>query len=298
MDIKKEIQDSFKSGYALTKIIYINIALLVIVKLTGVILYLSGFSGSTEVFVRSWLGVSSNISSTILKPWTFITYGFTHTGFLHLLFNMLWLYWFGRVFIQFFGNKKFTGLYLIGSIAGAAFYIIVYNLSPAFKDSVLFSTCIGASASALAIATATAVYEPNFRFNLLFIGPVKIVYIVIFFVILDFLSIADSNAGGHIAHIGGAISGYFFANRYKKGKDITKGLNNIIDNIFTFFKSSGKKGMKVTYKKSAREMSDMEYNKFKEKNKKEVDRILDKIAQKGYDSLTKKEKEILFKNSK
>jgi hypothetical protein len=210
----------------------------------------------------------------------------------------LWLYWFGKLFISYFGNKKFTGLYLIGAIFGAAIYVIVYNLAPAFRSSVIFSTCIGASASALAIAVAISVYEPEYRFNLLFIGPVKIIYITIFFVILDFLSIADSNAGGHLAHLGGAMAGYMFAVQYKKGKDITKWLNNILDSLFTIFKKTEKNNMKVSYKNTAKNLSDMEYNRIKKEEQETLDSILDKIAKSGYNSLTKKEKEILFKAGK
>jgi hypothetical protein len=163
-----------------------------------------------------------------------------------------------------------------------------YNIFPAFNPTT--SIALGASASVMAIIIATSVYAPDYAINLMFIGPVKLKYIAIFSIVLDILSIPTSNSGGHIAHLGGALFGFLYISQYRKGKNITKGFDKIMDKLFSLFKPKSK--FKVTHKRPA---NDFEYNKTKVEEQKEIDKILEKIANKGYNSLSKKEKEILFK---
>lgn len=291
MNTLDEIKKSFKNGSALTKLIYLNLAVFLAVKLLGVIFFL--LSVSPTFSLANWLAVPADITNLIYKPWTVFTYMFLHLGFLHILFNLLILYWFGIIFLQYFDDKKLLSLYLVGGLAGAALYILFFNIFPVFQAHVSMSIMLGASASVMAIVMATAVYAPNYTVNLMFIGPVQLKYIAIFYVVLDVLSIASDNSGGHIAHLGGALFGYLYISQMKKGKNITRGFDRFMDKIFSLFKPRQK--FKVTYK---RPMTDYDYNKSKAEKQKDIDKILDKIAKSGYDSLSKSEKEILFKNGK
>lgn len=287
MSIIDEIKKSFKSGNALIKLLYINIAVFLAVKLIGVILTILQLDyKSSPVY---WLAVTADISSLIYKPWTLFTYMFVHEQFLHLLFNMLWLYWFGQIFLRYFNEKKLISLYLLGGLSGAILYILAFNTFTIYNPTI---PMIGASASVIAIVIAISFYIPDHTINLMFIGSVKLKYIAVATIIIDILSITSSNAGGHIAHLGGALFGYLYISQMKKGKNITKGFDRFMDKIFSLFKPKQK--FKVTYK---RPVTDYEYNKSKSAKQKDIDEILDKIAKSGYDSLSKKEKEILFKNS-
>jgi hypothetical protein len=179
-------------------------------------------------------------------------------------------------------------------MSGAFLYLIFLNSFPGLRVP-LGSSMLGASAAIMAIVIAISAYAPDYTLNLLFIGPVKLKYIALFYVILDVLMIASDNAGGNISHLGGALYGYWFTVLYKKGSDPGKWLNRILDFIFSLFRRRPK--LNVTYRKKAPQISDHDYNKSKVAQQKEVDRILDKIAKAGYESLTKQEKEILFSMS-
>ena len=295
MSIADEIKKSFKSGSALIKLIYVNLAVFLAVKLIGTFITLlqlnTGFSFVT------WFAVPADLNNLVYKPWTIFTYMFLHQDFLHILFNMLWLYWFGQIFLSYFDSKKLLSVYIVGGLTGAALYILSFNIFPLFDQILPMSYALGASASVIAIVIAISVYAPNHRINLLFFGPVPLKYIAIVSIVLDVLSIASSNAGGHIAHLGGALFGYLYISQLRKGKNITKGFDRFMDKIFSLFKPREK--FKVTYKRPMNDMEkDIEYNKAQTARQEDIDKILDKIAKSGYDSLTKKEKEILFKNSK
>ncbi len=291
MSIADEIKKSFKSGSALIKLIYVNIAVFLAVKLIGTLITLlqlnTGFS------LVTWFAVPADINNLLFKPWTIFTYMFLHQDFLHIIFNMLWLFWFGQIFLQHFDNKKLLSVYIVGGLAGAALFILSFNLFPLFDQAVPISIALGASASVMAIVIAISVYIPNHKIHLMFLGPVPLKYIALFSIALDILSIASENAGGHIAHLGGALFGYLYITQMRKGKNITKGFDRFMDKVFAWFKPKDK--FKVTYK---RPVSDIEYNKTKVSNQKDIDKILDKIADKGYDSLSKSEKEVLFKTGR
>jgi hypothetical protein len=216
---------------------------------------------------------------------------------MHILFNILILYWFGQIFLRYFDDKKLLSVYLVGGIAGAILYMLSFNLLPVFNQVIPISIAFGASASVIAIVIAVSVYAPNHTINLMFIGPVQLKYIAIGIIVLDILRIATSNPGGHIAHLGGALFGYLYISQLRKGKNITKGFDRIMDKVFSLFKPREK--FKVTYKRPMTDIErDIEYNKSKVAKQEDIDKILDKIAKSGYDSLTKKEKEILFSSNK
>ena len=224
---------------------------------------------------------------------------FLHVDFIHILFNLLWLYWFGTIFIQELGLKKLLSTYLLGGLAGGILYVISYNLFSVFEGTRESSIALGASASVMAVVVATATYQPERRMHLVLIGPIKIVYIALVMFILTSMVDFSVNTGGKIAHIGGALTGFLFAYYYKRGKDLTKGFDRIMDSIATWFKP-GKDNLRVTYKRSAGQKppaDDIQYKEEKAKEQKEIDQILDKISKAGYDSLTSREKELLFKMS-
>ena len=304
MDIINELKKRYKNGSVVFKLIFINVAAFIVVG----ILNLFSLFGVPGLATEKWLAVPADLESLLYKPWTLITYMFLHYDFLHILFNMLWLFWFGQMFMQFIIPKRMLSVYILGGLSGAIMYIVAFNLIPAFQPSVPVSMALGASASVYAIVVAVCAYAPDHSIGLLFIGRVKLKYIAIVVVVIDVLSISKGNAGGHIAHLGGALFGYLFAIRLKKGKDITKGFAATMDWLASLLKRQPK--MKVTsnkYKRSqkpssgassTRTASDMDYNKKKKISQAEIDRILDKISKKGYDSLTKDEKDTLFDMSK
>jgi len=292
MAIIDEIKKSFNIGSSLTKLIYINLAVWIIVNILEIFFYLFNVHDSYMRFLL-YLALPADLNNLILKPWTLITYMFLHKGFIHILFNLLWLYWFGRIFLQYMDEKKLVGVYLLGGISGGLLYILTYNLFPVFSGELAMSHALGASASVLAIVIATAVNTPNYNLNLMFIGPVKIIYIALGVFAITSLFDFSSNTGGKIAHIGGALFGYLYILRYRSGKDMTKGISKLLDRIFSLFKSRSK--VRVTHRRFE---DDMDYKARKKDEQAEIDRILDKIAKSGYDSLSSKEKEILFRQSK
>lgn len=302
MDIISEIKKIFKKDI-LAQLIIINLAVYVAIKIISVFLFLFASGFSIDSFMVEWFAVPSGLKKLLFRFWTPVTYNFLHVDFWHILGNMLWLFFLGRVFLMFIDQKKFFANYILGGLSGAALYILAFNIFPVFSDAAANSIpALGASASVTAIVIGIAVYKPDYSINFFGILPIKLKWIAVFFIIYDLISIPGNNAGGHIAHLGGAGFGLFFALQLKKGQDITKGFNKFMDNVVSFFKSEPK--MKVTYKKENFKQrknevpkSDLEYNKAKSDKQAEVDRILDKISKHGYDSLSKKEKEFLFRIS-
>ncbi|RLD46250.1 MAG: rhomboid family intramembrane serine protease [Bacteroidetes bacterium] len=293
MDIWGQIKRDFRFGSNLTKLIYLNIAVFLIIKIFYVFLFL--FRIADNNIIIYWLSLPANFSKLLIRPWTIITYQFLHEGFLHILFNMLWLYWFGKIFIEFLSQKKLVTIYLLGGIFGGLFFIITYNIFPVFAGIKSEAIALGASASVLAIVTTISFYVPNYTIRLMFIGDIKLKYIALFSILLDILSIAGENSGGHIAHLGGAFFGFLMYLQLKQDKNINF-LDNIWNGIANLFKSKPK--MRVDYKTKKPPRNDYDYNKEKAKKQKQIDVILDKISKSGYNSLSKKEKEILFSASK
>jgi membrane associated rhomboid family serine protease len=292
MDIINDIKRTFKEGSVLTRLIYINIGVFLLVKILGVFFYLAG-----QPFVLvEWLSLPSNTSDLLARPWTIITYMFIHAGFIHLLFNILGLYWFGKLFLYHFEGNKLLSVYLLGGIAAGLLYILAFNLFPIFSSS--NAILMGASGSIFAVLVAAAFYDPQREIMMPLIGTFSLKYVAAFYVLLSVIGISTSNPGGNIAHVGGAFWGWFYIFQLGKGKDMGAGfvkfLNNLGKNIEGLFKP--KNNLKVTFKQPPRD--DYEYNRQKKNQQEEMNRILDKIAKSGYDSLSKSEKEILFKQGK
>jgi len=291
MGIWDDIRNTFRNGNNLIKLIYINIAVFLLITLSAI----AGFLLKNPIIpdrLMSFISVPSSLTSLILKPWTIISYMFVHKDIWHILFNMLWLYWFGKIFLEYLDQRKLVAVYLLGGISGSLLYIISFNIFPAFEGLVGESVAIGASASVLAVVVAISAYVPDYSVQLFLLGRVKIKYLAL--AIFVFTSVMDFsvNSGGKLAHIGGALFGYFYTLNLRRGRDAGKYINRLIDSLASIFKPAKK--MKVTYKKPANEY---DYNKIRAEKQAKVNAILDKISKGGYDSLTKEEKETLFRES-
>lgn len=279
----------FKQSNTLNKLIYVNLAVFVVVKAVDIVLMVAGAHEPNPVV--GFLAAYAGGHNLLTHPWGVVTYMFLHQGFMHILFNLLWLFWFGRIFSEYFTGRQLLNVYICGGIAGALLFILAFNAFDIFDASV--SMAIGASAAVYAIVLATAVYVPNYTVYVMFLGQVKIKWIALFCVISDIAMLESGNAGGHIAHIGGAIFGACYTLALRRGTDIAGWVGRIIDGVSGLFHRKPK--MKVSYRRSE---SDYDYNARKHNEQKEIDSILDKIAKSGYNGLTEDEKRTLFRNSR
>ena len=223
MSIWDDIGKTFRTGSSLTRLIYINIAVFLLISVGSIIGYLLN-NQVLSVKILNLFSVPSSVKAFILRPWTLITYMFTHKDILHILFNMLWLYWFGTIFLEYLDQKKLVAVYLLGGITGAIVYIISFNIFPVFDQVVSESVAIGASASVLAIVVAIAVYVPDYSVNLFLLGRIKIKWVALAIFILTSVMDFSVNSGGKLAHIGGALFGYLYTVNLRHGRDLGKGI--------------------------------------------------------------------------
>jgi len=294
------IRDDFKNAWnqpnnAVAQIIIINAIVFVI---TG-FMFIFGLGE----YIRPWLGATSNLSVLPTRIWTIITYMFVHDGFFHILFNMLWLYWFGKLIQEFLGSDKVIAIYVLGGLVGVAAFVIGYNAIPMFEGIVSEATIVGASAGVTATVIAAAVFMPNYTMYLMLIGPVKIKYIALVSVFLILMGTrGNTNVGGEFAHLGGAILGWFYITQLKKGNDIGGWVLKSIGFFKALFSPQPK--IRVTHRSEKKTQTRRSTQSRKTANtsgatsQEEIDEILDKISQKGYESLSKEEKQKLFNASK
>jgi len=282
--IIEDIRNAWKKkDNGLIKIIIINIIVFVSISFIQVILTISGLSSFFTLLINK-LMLPASLGTFILQPWSIISYFFLHMNFMHILWNMLFLYWFGKIINDNIGNNALISLYVLGGVIGGLFYMAIYNIVPYYSERVSDSLMLGASAGVFSVVVGSATLMPNYSFYLLLIGPVRIKYIALFYVLLSFFDVAGSNAGGEIAHLGGAFIGYIFIRQLQNGVNIGEGVIKII-NLFS--------------DRKRRKKSTNDVNKGSiETSQDEVDKILDKISESGYSSLTEKEKERLFNASK
>lgn len=293
-------QDTLKLKYqtatAIEKLIAINVLAFVFF---GILSGVASLMKWNFDFVTEWLIFYSDLDQYWYKPWTIITYAFLHAGLSHIFFNMLILYFSGRYFLNFFTPKNAWTVYLLGGICGALLFMISYALFPALTSQK--ASLIGASASVMAVLIAVATKVPNLAVRLMFIGSVKFWHIATFFVVLDLVQINPDSAGTHLAHLGGAIFGYVYAAQLSKGKDIGAGFEKMMDWMTGLFQSKKKSPLRTVHKAKKEQRTAAKNKKAastKNPNQAEIDAILDKISKSGYDSLTKKEKDFLFKAGK
>jgi len=283
MSFVNEIKNRYKNGNIVEKLIYINLTIFIFTLLTSVFQDL--YKGNINWLVN-WFSLEDDFSSLLTKPWTIITYGFLHADFLHILLNLITLYFVGNLFIEYFTQKQLLTFYLLGTFFGGALFIMSHNYFPLFQNQ--SSILIGASAGISAIFIGITTYIPNYQLKIRFIGFVKLWYLGAIWVGLDILALSGGNAGGHFAHLGGALFGFLYVNK-AANKEI-----KIFDKITAIF-SSKKKPLKTVYKAPKKTVKT---NKETSLNQQQIDTILDKISKSGYDTLTKTEKEFLFKQGK
>ena len=271
----------------LSRLMQINVVIWLICLFISVFTWL--FNISDISFVTKLFAVPSDISVLAEKPWTVFTYMFLQEAFWHLFFNMLMLYYGGKIFLQYFSQKQLLLTYIFGGLVGALFFVLAFNAFPVFENMKGQAVALGSSASVLSILIAAATYRPDYTLNLFLLGQVKMKWVAIVFVVMDFLSITKGNSGGHIAHLGGALWGFLYAFMLRNDFDIYK-----------IFKKKAKIRVKTVNSENyhKRPKTDEQYNAERAQEQEEIDRILEKIAKNGYSSLSDKEKEFLFRQSK
>jgi membrane associated rhomboid family serine protease len=274
-DIKFKV---FRSGNPVFLYMGINIAIFVLVSLLSVIGFFAGYKGLIEGLINNYLAFPSNPAFWLTRFYTPLTYQFFHADVFHILFNMLWLYWMGQLFLDFAKPRQFHLVYIGGGLFGAIVYALMYNLMPAFQSMVSSSSVIGASAAVMAIFVAIATLIPDYSIRLLLIGNVKLKYLVMVYIVLDIIAMKSYNAGGSIAHLGGALFGFIYIKLLQSGTDLS-----------TIFKKKPK--LKVVKNDTPKKSTVVN-------NQQEIDAILDKISKTGYDKLSREEKETLFNASK
>jgi membrane associated rhomboid family serine protease len=295
-----EIKRFFRQGSALSVLILLNVSLWVLIQAIKVIFffYNSPDDDVVNAFILHALAIPAYVPALLQKPWTVLTYMFLHIDIWHILFNMLWLFWFGKIFLEFLPSRQLVWTYFLGGFSGGLVYVAAFNIFPVFAPIVPVSFALGASASVMAIVTAIAVYVPNYTIQLFLVGRLKIIYLAGILFVFDFFMIPSGNAGGHLAHIGGALFGglYILAYRYSKTNLFRGNTSGFLRNFTNMFRNKTR-GDHAQGFSHARPVSDEEYNLKKRETQRKVDEILEKISKGGYDCLTKEEKEFLFKTS-
>ena len=303
MNIWQDIKWQYRYGSDLIKLIIINCAVFILVNLIQLPFAL--MAKSLPFDIVHFLALPASFSNFLFHPWSIITYQFVHEGFFHILFNMLGLYWFGIITQDMIGKPKILPIYILGGIFGGVLYMLAYNLFPVFSSALPMATCIGASAAVMAIVLAAATIAPEYEMGLLFFGVIKIKWIALAYVVLDLINMQHGNAGGHIAHLGGAFFGFMYIKLLQNGTDLATPFFKVSDFVSNLFKKKNK--MKVEYKREYVYTNTNTSNQNKKANTKiqkenktkqeQLDDILDKINRSSYDSLTKEEKDFLFKIS-
>lgn len=292
--------DDFKNAFqrhnnAHAQLIIINVVIFLVIGFISVIGLIAQAPAIPDFIYKQFL-IPPTMAEFLSRPWTLITYMFAHSRFdiFHILFNMLGLYWFGKLLVEYLGSDKLTAIYILGGLAGGLLYLLMFNTIPFFAERSGFEGMVGASAAVFAIMVAAATLLPDYTFFLLFLGPVRIKYIALFYVVVSYLGTTQLNAGGNIAHLGGALLGFIYIKQLKAGVNWGGWITVTLDWFKDLFKS--KPAVKVTYRKedkrSAKPASPSKASQA------EIDAILDKISDRGYESLTKEEKEKLFNASK
>jgi membrane associated rhomboid family serine protease len=280
------IKSFFRSGSVLSWLLMINIGIWLCICIASLVVWLYKIPvEAVELLVRDYLAIPAYFSKLLVRFWTPLSYMFLHFDFWHIFVNMLWLYWFGRIFLEFLSSRKLLTVYLWGGIFGALFFIVSFNIFPVFESIRVDAYAVGASASVMAVVMAVSFYVPRYTLNLFIFGRVRLIWIALIYLAIDLLSIRHGNAGGHIAHLGGALFGFLYAVNLKN--------NFFKPRPFRTNPLKKKTKKKTTYNYTNDEL----YNIRKKQEQDEINRILDKIANHGYDTLSKKEKETLFKKS-
>ena len=268
------------------KMILVNVLCFILPMLLNTLLFL--LNTRTGGYMN-WIQLSPKFEIFVTRPWTIISYSFIHSGFFHLLWNMILLFFSGRLLLNLFPDRVFVNNYFLGIIAGGLIFILSYALFPVFEGK--YPPMIGASAGVMAVFIFICTFTPNQEIRVLFFN-LKLKYLGIIFFLLDVIQIPNGNAGGHLAHIGGALLGFFYANQLTKGRDIGIGFEKIWQSLFF------NKNLRTVYKASEKPQSESVSKNEEIIRQKKIDAILDKISKSGYDTLSKEEKDFLFEAGK
>ncbi len=277
-----DLYQRFKERSVVEKLIILNILVFILTYLLNTAYFLFNYDDNILV---DWFALKPSFEQLLYGPWTLVTYGFLHVGFFHILFNLLILYYFGNLFLDFFTSGQFMTYFLLGVVSGGLIYMIAYNYLPALKTQQ--TILVGASAGVTAIVVGIASHIPNYSLHFRFLGSIKLMYIAIVMVVLDIVQIPAGNAGGHLAHLGGALMGFVLTRYMKNGRGVAEWWSN---------QWSGRKKapLKTVYRSDPSMKKDVRV----EYDQKRIDSILDKISKSGYETLTKEEKDYLFKAGK
>ncbi len=310
--IWEDIKQQFSYGNTLTRIILVNIAVFVVVTLVRLIL-MPVENGFTYNDFIHFFAISSSGWHNLTHPWVIITHMFLHEQIFHILWNMLLLYWFGRIVGDLLGDHRVLPIYLLSGVAGGLMY---FAMAQVLTSMAFGSYALGASAAFMGIVVVAGVMAPDYIISLLFLGDVRLKYIVAVLVLLDLVAISwNSNTGGSFGHLGGALMGYVIARQLQQGNDLTAPVNDWVQKISTFFNSlfsSDRPRPKMAYRnpkvkqeqrttsRHSRSGSAGEHKSDPQNlsHQEKVDAILDKIKKSGYESLSQEEKEYLFNASK
>jgi membrane associated rhomboid family serine protease len=299
MSLIDDLRMQWRSGGALKRLLLLNVGVFVLLILGSVLAIPLLSDGRTAPGLRQriaseWLAAPSDLRHLLLRPWTVVTYMFTHTGLGHIFWNLVLLWFAGRRFEDLLGGARLVGTYVLGGLFGLLLFIVAEQVGA--TPGVRLPTVMGASAGVMAVLVGIATYRPTMEVHLLLIGPVKLMYIAAVLVLLDLMGIGSHDGVAHAAHMGGALYGYLAAMGLKRGTDTSLGFTRGLERLAGVFRRR-KPRMRVAHG-SGRGRSDAQHNAAKRDQQARVDAILDKISRSGYDSLSKEEKDFLFKASK
>lgn len=292
MSVSNDIKYKYSTLTVAEKLIVINV-LVYILNILLVFLF-----QLVPDFLMRWFELPKGLDDFIMQPWSIVTYAFFHGSFSHIFWNMILLYFSGRIFLNLFGGRRFLNVYFLGAIVGGVIFMLSYNLFPAFLE--INTSLIGASAAVMAILIFICTYLPHQEVRLFFLFNVKLWYIGVFVVLIDLVQIPMSNAGGHLAHLGGALLGYIYAKKLYEGKDIGSGFERMVSAVVNLFRRKPSAPLKTVHKnrKTTASAKKSHPDKGQDDRQQKIDEILDKISKSGYESLTKEEKDFLFQAGK
>ncbi len=305
MSIARDIREQFRNGQVLMQLILINIGVFLLLHLFRLLLILTGSKASAASAdlqaLINWLAMPYEPWELLKKPWTLITHAFLHYDIAHIFWNMVILYVFGTLMRHFGAEKKILSTYIFASIVGGLISFAGLYFLEGYRQSIL----MGASGGVMGIMLAATTLRPNQPMQMLLIGQVKIKYIAAVIVLIDLIGLSYMrNIGGHYAHLGGALTGWWLIREAMKGRDWSAGFNRFFYALRNLLSPRGrpkKTRLRVKHRTAApssRPISDEEYNHIRAEKQKKIDQILDKISRNGYESLTRDEKDFLFNSSK
>jgi len=292
MSIIGDIKSFFKNGDGLSRLIFVNVTVFIVLLITAVVAQFNCRTVHLEEYPNIYLSSTSDLELLARKPWTILTHMFAHIEVGHFLFNLVTLFTVGKLFRHFLGSKRLVANYILGGLTGFLVYLICYNIFPGLNSK---SSILGASAAVMSLIITIGMVKPNYSIKLFGVFEMKLIWLCGILVFVDLISLQKGfNSGGHLGHLGGALFGFFYARNYNEGKNMASWFENLLSRISSLFNGKKRSDLHTVHK---RPKTDEQFNVEKASRQKRIDQILDKISRAGYDSLTKEEKDFLFKYS-